>query len=239
VIGGHGSTPAKSSCSIARKTGVIMKLTEQQLAAKVVKWLTEQHWIVYQEVKLGYGGIADIVAVRADLVWVVECKTALTFTVLEQASNWRVHFRSIAVPSVRNRDERAMAYTIAHNYLKLGVIEVGIAVEEYSAPPLMREYHRFAKRYQSLLKEEHKTYCAAGSSNGGQYTPYRATMDHVKRFIMYHPGCTLKQIMDDLGGEHHYASNQGAKTSIRVALSNWEPWCNIIMENGRAHYSIK
>lgn len=222
-------------------------MNETDLGEKVVKWLEAQHWDVYQEVKFsGSGGRADIAAVRDGKLWIIECKTSLSFTVLEQASGWSSHFRSIAIPATRERSGRGVAYRIARDYLKIGVIEVRMefsdVVYEFIPAPLMREYHREAKRLIGGLREEQKYYASAGTNGGGYYTPYRGTMDAVKRFIMHHPGCTLKEIMDDIGDKHHYASVSSARSCIRTALSNWEtPWCEIKTgEDGRTfRYYVK
>jgi len=58
-------------------------MKETDLAERVINWLEDQHWEIYQEVQFrGYGGIADIVAVRAGYLWIIECKTSMTFTLL-------------------------------------------------------------------------------------------------------------------------------------------------------------
>jgi hypothetical protein len=215
-------------------------VSEKDLAKRVIDWLVEQHWDVYQEVQFARSsGIADIVAVRAGLLWIIECKTSLTFTVLDQAWRWNAHLRSIAVPAqARDSGSRSMAYRIAEKYLKVGIIEVGKYTNEVCSPPIMREYHRYAKRMISELCEEHKTRLAAGSNGGGYYTPYRRTMDEVRRFIVYNPGCTLKQIMTSI--KHHYASDASARSCIRTALSEWERnWCEVKMDGKEYRYYIK
>ena len=96
---------------------------EADLAKVVVSWLNEQHWDVYQEVQIhGFGGVADIVAVQGPLVWVIECKTSLSLTVMEQASVWRVHFRSVAVPTGVRHHSRTAAYRVARLFFKVGVL---------------------------------------------------------------------------------------------------------------------
>jgi hypothetical protein len=215
-------------------------ISETEIATKVIKWLDEQHWDVYQEVQFrNYGSRADIVAVRAGMIWVIECKTSMTFTVLEQADNWGCHFRSIAIPSARSLQGRGFAYKIAHKYLHLGIIEIGPSgIKQYYDPPLMREYHKTSKWMISQLREEHKTSLAAGSKGGGYFTPYRQTMNDVKRFIARTPGCTLKEIMQDLN--HHYASDASAKTCIRLALESWEKnWCDAVKEGKTTYYFLK
>lgn len=212
------------------------KIKETDLAEAVIAWLEDQHWDVYQEVQIrGYGGIADIVAVQGPLVWVVECKTSLTWTVIEQAKRWRTHFRSIAVPSVRkpSYSGRTTAYHACRQLFKIGVLEVlrignhSWSINEKVSAPLMREHHPFAKHIRESLKPEHKTYARAGSTAGGHLTPYKATINIVKRFIRENPGCTLTEIMTD-DGRWHYASNKSARSSIRSALETFESnWCRV------------
>jgi hypothetical protein len=201
---------------------------ETRVAEKVIGWLEAQHWEIYQEVKVrSYGGVADIVAVQNGLVWVIECKRSLTLKVLAQARLWRVHFRSIAVPALRKPGyERQTAYDIAKNYLKVGVITVDYLSQAYSInqvvpPPLMREYHQFAKQFQSLLTEEHKTFAKAGQAKGGYWTPYKSTIQACKKFIKDNPGCTMKEMIDYLG-RMHYASDKSAIGTLRVNFQTIE-----------------
>jgi hypothetical protein len=217
-------------------------MNETELAIKVIAWLEEQHWDVYQEVIFPHAsGRADIVAVRAGYLWIIECKTSLTFTVLEQAAAWRCHFRSIAVPSTRGDRGRGIVYDIARDYLRIGVLTVGgNYVREYGKAPLMREHHQRSKWMIQQLKPEHKHAAKAGSNGGGYYTPYRATMDQVKRFIAANPGCTLKEIMTEIQDRHHYASDQSARTCVRVALESWEnSWCAVRFDGSANHYYLK
>ncbi len=218
-------------------------MSEADLAATVVKWLTEQHWDVYQEVTFGGASRADIVAVRNGYLWIIETKMSLTLTVLGQANGWRSHFRSVAVPrSLKGDAGRCLAYDVARDYLKVGVIEVdGVSgTRELINAPVMREYHRFAKKMINKLRPEHKTYLAAGSNGGGYFTPYRETMDHVKRFILAHPGCTINEIMADVG-RGHYSRPATAKSCIRSALSQWESsWCETgVNDRGAFTYYVK
>ncbi len=217
--------------------------SETDLAKRVIDWLIDQHWDVYQEVNFSWGGgVADIAAVQAGKLWIIECKTSMTFSVLEQATRWRSHFRSIAIPH-SNTKGREISYDIARNYLKVGVITIDgqwsgfQGVRQVSDPPLMREYHKYAKHMIATLKPEHKTTSAAGSKGGGYYTPYRSTMTEVQQYIRWHPGCTLKEIMDSLE-HHHYSSNKSAYGGIRTALDTWEKnWCKTqIDEKGVKRY---
>jgi Holliday junction resolvase len=50
-------------------------IKEIDIGKALVEWLNVQHWDVYQEVKI-YSHIADVVAVRNGIVWIIECKTS-------------------------------------------------------------------------------------------------------------------------------------------------------------------
>ena len=221
-------------------------MSESDLAAKVIAYLEAEHWDVYQEVNFGSGGaIADIVAVRAGYLWIIECKTSLTFTVLEQANHWRSHYRSVAIPVAKNASGRGTAYHIANKFLNLGILEVGAndrycaLVREIDAPPLMREFHKYAKWMIDQLLPEHKTTLAAGSNGGGYFTPYKATMDKVHRFVRSNPGCSLKEIVDGIE-KYHYANRSSAMSCIRIALEEWETdWCRIELVNGKRTYYLR
>ena len=206
-------------------------LKETDLAKHVVAWLEAQHWDVYQEVDVrGFSGIADIVAVRASIVWVIECKSSLTFAVLNQAQRWPVHLRSVAVPACeRGSDARAAAVKCAVDYFGVGVIEVRVYrgatldVVEKAAPPLKRCYHKRAKALAAKLLPEHKTAAPAGSiGGGGRWTPWRSTLYDVEKRLREAPnGLTLRELVTN-GGKYHYASTASARSGLRAMLENFE-----------------
>ncbi|KKK83737.1 hypothetical protein LCGC14_2790370, partial [marine sediment metagenome] len=145
-------------------------MKELDLAEHVIAYLDSMGWDVYQEVQFfGSGGVADIIAVHDGWrMWAIECKKSLTIRVMSQASKWRTHYRSVALPSPkRSRYEtssRDCAYRVARDYFKVGVIEVdeGGAIHEIEAAPLMRQHHRFTKHKLEKLRPEHKTFAKAG-----------------------------------------------------------------------------
>lgn len=202
------------------------KIKETDLAAKVVSWLQDQHWEVYQEVQFRrQGGVADIVAVRHNIMWIIESKTSYGFAVLEQATRWMVHYRSVAVPFHRRQDRD---YRVAELYYRVGVIGVSDwgDVSEIVAPPLMYRDNNFVKDYLCELTELHKTYAKAGSQSGNHLTPYKQTMMEVRKVIEQNPGCTLKFLHDTLGNMHYW-SKQSFMGSLIKALEDFEPWCKI------------
>lgn len=209
-------------------------MKETELAEYVIAWLEHQGWDIYQEVQFfGYGGVADIVAVHDGwLIWIIECKKSLTLRVMNQASKWRCHYRSIALsaPKRKNFSEsssRDVSYAVAKQHFKIGVIEVtdGGDLHEKGSAPLMRHHHRFSKVKLDMLRPEHKTFAKAGSRGGSHWTPYKSTIQEVERHIMYNPGCTLKEIIDSLG-KRHYASAKSAISTLRVNLATLhKDWC--------------
>lgn len=217
--------------------------SEVDLAAQVIAWLEEQHWDVYQEVQVhAYGGRADIVATSSFLVWVIEVKKTLNLGLMGQANHWHSHFRSIAVPAAkRHSQNRATAIHIAHKFYNLGVIEIqkGGYIRETHPAPLMREYHRFAKRISDSLVPEHKTAAKAGSRGGGFYTPYRATVNAVRHYLRDHPGATIKEIFDALG-KMHYASMKSARSTMRKNIETIESdWCRVDKSEKPWRYYLK
>lgn len=204
--------------------------SEQDLAEVVISWLAEQHWDVYQEVRVGWRGrIADIVAVRGPLVWVIECKRSLNMQVMSQAYSWQAVKRSIAVPYVRNRRDqgRDFAYVAAGRF-GIGILEIGKnskIVYERVIAPILRYNYAESKKIRASLNPGHKTHARAGSAGGGHWTPYKQTMNEVRSVIGSNPGCTLHMIMKKIRVKHHYGSDATARSCIGQALREWEPWC--------------
>lgn len=197
-------------------------MKETELAASVIAWLEARDWDVYQEVQLsGYGGRADIVAVLdSKWVWVIECKMSLGLEVIGQAMMWQAHYRSVAVPAPRRWTRASqVGRAVAVQYARVGVLAVsrGGSIYEDSPAPLMRQHHAAAVRIRERLDPLQKVLVPAGSNAGGYLTPYRYAIMQVREYVEAHPGCTLQQIMDELG-KMHYASETGAKQTLRLRL---------------------
>lgn len=208
-------------------------MKEVELAKCAVDWLTSNHWDVYQEVQQFYGSvITDIVAVRDDLVWSIECKTSFSLSVMRQASIHRTHLRSVCVPKPDSIDELRFAAKICRDYLKVGVLLVNkkelsvYGVSLLVEAPLMRSFHKQSVELRNSLSLYHKIMAQAGSSSTStRLTPYKRTMMNVYHFISSHPGCTLKDIADFIG-RGHYSSIQSAKQGLLKALTTYESgWC--------------
>ena len=193
-----------------------MKIKETDLAAKVVEWLNAQHWDVYQEVKVG-GSIADIVGIQNNLVWVIECKTSLSLSLICQAIEWKrySHFVSVAAPVHRNvfSKSRQGAEKILKQY-GIGIINVRMDREEINIPQTKPALNRKAMSdiVKKSLNDNQKTAAPAGSQ-GGYWTPFQETSRGIKRMVDKYPGICLKDLIEKIS--HHYASDKTAKACVR------------------------
>ena len=208
------------------------KYSEAEIAKVLVDYLESKDWDVYQEVQFNnYGGVADIVAVKNDELWIIETKTSLTFSVLAQAESWQSHYRSVAVPrTIRRHDNgRHLAYRICQRYLQIGVIEISPASSDVFivvAPALQNIDKRSIERKLDTLSPLHKEYAKAGSKGNQHLTPFKYTMIQVKEFIQENPRCTMNEIISQIG-KGHYSSESSAKNTLRKALRDWVNWCKV------------
>jgi len=178
---------------------------EEELASKVVEYLHNMKWEVYQEVVV-VRGRADIIATRGHVLWSIECKLSFTLKLIDQAFNHIPYsnYVSICIPHSSRINTRIL------NLLGIGVIFAGHNETCECEPPKFRR--KICKAYWGQLHNEQKTFCNAGSSNGGYFTPFKRTVMNFKDYIKSHPGCSMKQAMKET--KHHYSSETTARTSI-------------------------
>jgi hypothetical protein len=193
-------------------------MTEADLAKKVVVWLEENGWDVYQEVQpRGTERAADIVATCGQLVWIVECKMSLGLSVLAQSHLWHgwAHYVSVAVPTVRGRGGRHYSRYYAKRCLRrdgVGLIEVGGFDASEKVKPSLNRRASHAKEMRDGLEPEHKHYAAAGSADGRRWTPFRRTCQRLVDAVKAQPGIQLKDLIDSV--DHHYASDASGRACI-------------------------
>lgn len=186
--------------------------TEQDLAARVVRWLADQDFQVYQEVQLLYGGrIADIVGRRGAVLIVVETKLQFGLDVVEQAFRWigDANYVLVAIPALRRRGglllericrDEGVGVLLANEY----------RVEEVIAPRLFR---RIGDRLRNGLVEAQQTWAAAGNADGKRWSPFQQTARTVAEYVGEHPGCTLRELVT--GIRHHYFTSATARGALR------------------------
>ena len=193
---------------------------EEDFAATIVAWLRDTHWEVYQEVEPRRNdGVADIVAVRAPLVWIVETKLSPTWELLHQATMWAhwAHYVSVAVPSLGGTKGHRAVFEWYCRDRGIGILKTGSYdgkehwVDEEVAPRLERKAV-YADLVVAALTERHKDYARAGNAKGLRYTPFQATCEEVRKAVERKPGLTLKECIDGL--EHHFHSTATARSAI-------------------------
>lgn len=188
---------------------------EEELAAKVVEYVRDLKWEVYQEVDLKpLGGVADIIATCGNLLWVLECKLSFSLHLLHQAERHLPFANYISVCTPRRNNCRSDSKIL--KFLGLGHLTVNEygCVHEVCETPLHRRINK--KWYFSKLCDEQKTWAKAGSANGGQFTPFKMTVMNFKNYITKYPGCSMKEVISNI--DHHYSGLSTARTSIYTWL---------------------
>ena len=190
--------------------------SEAELAERVVAYLEDQKWEVYQEVEIRrHSGVADIVAVQNKLVWIIECKLLFGLKVISQAFGWKnvANFVSVAVPSVRSN---------GFGDLVLNKFGIGrLIVKDYEIyEGRSADFNRKASRDMILkaLKPEHKVYAKAGNNHGHRWTPFKQTCNNVLNKVRTNPGICLKDLIGSI--ETHYGSHTTAKQCLRMWIES-------------------
>jgi len=203
-------------------------MKETELATAVMEWLEEQWWDCYPEAQFrSYGGRADIAAVRDGRLWIVECKCSLSMALLNQAHDWTgaAHYVSVAAPSKKRRGQYGGVVDFFLREKGMGHIKITegwdgtLAPYEILPPRLHRYAHHRAKELIGLLHPDMKRY-KPGNANSDFSSPFNRTMRAVVDYIKWHPGCTQKDIVDNV--PHHYGCSATARSCIPKWLA-WEP----------------
>jgi hypothetical protein len=183
--------------------------TESELAEKVILFLRDQGWEVYQEVKVkNEGGVADLVAIRGAISWIIECKLTYGLPVIYQARGWigKAHYVSVAVPPSANYSGILDEYC---RWKGIGRIRVG----DYPGVDLQAKlWRRPSKAVMDGLCEEMKTYSSAGNNYSSYFSPYKRTCGYILGVVKKNPGICLKDLVASI--DHHYSSIACAKQSI-------------------------
>lgn len=181
--------------------------TEKELAQRVIKNLTEMGFEIYQEVE-DHGKRCDIVAVNGKIQWAIECKLTFSMGVMEQAYNWlsqnRAHYISVATPSL------GMSWLQERMCRDYGIGVLGVKYDE------VREIQkpRFNRRaFGFKLFDEQKTFCEAGSNQGGHWTQFKWTIRNLESMVKKNPGIHFDELIKAI--DHHYSSFYSAKACLR------------------------
>lgn len=169
-----------------------MTAPEERIGAAVSAYLRSMEWTVYAEVQVPAAGKrrADIVAVRDGEVWVVECKTRLTWSAIAQAEAWEgwAHYRSVATahgptPRMGGTPERALfALGITWYWLSDGEVHGG----GYHVPQVAPR----AGLLLDALRPEHAA-SRPGNADGAFWTPGDEDRAQLARVVRSDPDCDL------------------------------------------------
>jgi hypothetical protein len=197
-----------------------MKANEADLARKVVSWLQDYQWEVYQEVQVAsYDRIADIVATQGPLLWVIECKTSLGLSVMEQAYYWLGHanYISVAVPSRNNYSREGYFVTRLLTGLGIGSICVRSSGDQpvFQGEAKQRLFRKTSHLLRNALVEAHKSFAEAGNAHGRRWSPFKETCAKIYAYVKQHPGCSIGDVVKNI--ETHYHTPSTAKS----CLSKW------------------
>lgn len=189
------------------------KYKEADVAKRVVTYLENSGWEVYQEVPFR-GSRADIVATNGKLIKVVEVKVGANLTLLGQAIGWLgyANWVYVAVPKVKGGPLYRGLITFLQ-YKNIGLYEVNMkhdtmGVHESLSPKPLR---RIDSGFFEVLKGFPKNYVDAGT-NGQYWTPFKGTIEHVKRYLRSNPNSLMKDVVKSI--EHHYCNDSSAKACI-------------------------
>jgi hypothetical protein len=211
--------------------------TEQEAAALVVDYLESMGLDIYQEVEME-GVIADLVALRGPEIWIIEVKMSWSLDLLQQLREHRrrlhAHRLFAAVPQSRNGMDRQRLFLDCG----FGSITIRNSPDEWAyktevttmAP---RVTSRLIPSIRGLLREEHKTFAKAGAPcAAGRFTPFRKTVDALRRIVEAQPGVSIKNALSQM--DHHYSSDACARTSLlHWAHAGKVPGVHVVMEGKR------
>jgi len=185
-------------------------MKETDIAERVINYLTDLRWDVYQEVQFEtYGRCADIVATQGPVLWIIECKTSAGLAVINQAYGWvgAANMVSVAVPKITTRVFNRICIKFG-----IGVITVDKQIFDWVRPALSR---RSTADMRAVLSIEHKTYAKAGNSKSSRWTPFQSTCINILATVQRSPGISMKDLVKTT--QTHYS----CPSTARTCLARW------------------
>lgn len=213
-------------------------MKEHELGEQMLVWLQEEYpdWDIYQEISLGNARKrADIVLVKSDLVWVIELKTSLSLSVIQQAYEWQVDYRGVAVPKVMSKSARKSRRwwgSYMARQMEIDLFEIGETyVDKFSRiMPSIKHKPSYTWQKDKLLNVINtgltEGFAEAGTK-GTYWTPYKQSMIEIREYLRENPGRSVYEIVEDLG-KLHYSSERSARSTLLQRLQGIESgWCRV------------
>lgn len=151
-----------------------MKRSEADIASFVREWLIRGGWECYQEVAM-LTGRADIVAVKASMVWIVETKTSFSLKLLYQCRDRLREKCTGVVAAVPFIPYKAMPIL---SELGIGGMHAGSDCCELKVWPALRRID--TTKLRESLHEEQKSFAQAGT-NGEYWTKFKGFVRDLQR----------------------------------------------------------
>lgn len=209
-----------------------MAVKERDLCATLRPYLEAAGWELFEEVrrwtKDPTSPRADLVAVRDELVLVVEAKLGLGLEVMAQAEEWRPWASGVAVlvrePERVTRGSRAWGYGL-RLCRERGIGVFGVRHRVEGDCPGLEVVERVdlvldpgvnVSRLRAGCTEGHRKPGAAGRNDGGYATAFRSTCDRLRAHAEQNPGVPLPDALEAVG--HHYASDKSARNHLRALI---------------------
>lgn len=181
--------------------------SEEALGKILVSWLKESGWEVFQEVK-HCGHVADVVAKKCNVTWVIEIKSNPCLKVLEQAAYWFNRCNFVSVCTLSNKNIAAFEKICMNS--GIGLIVFG------KTGKLSKniEGRYFDPKYtiSVSLCEQQKTYANAGNDQRDFFSPFKQTRDSFVAYVKANPGCTIKSVVESIN--HHYKTDKQACSAL-------------------------
>lgn len=195
---------------------------------------------IFTEVVEVSSGRPDIVVKNSNgLITIVEMKTTISMTLLEQAINWRykTNYIYIAVPKPKKRIND-FVLRILHDY-GIGLLLIDVPSKEYlkylkskqDYADLVVEYikpkffrNKYVQRWNCKLCDffKYKNNVNGGIKGGGYNTPYKVLINDVKKNIYRKKNkpISLSELIENIPYISHHYNNP--KAGLYNALTNIE-----------------
>jgi len=178
-------------------------MKETELAEKFIDYFSD--FEIYKEVPAA--GIIDFVVKNGIISMAVEVKLSLNFEVIEQANKNKYYcdYSYVAVPSTKRL---SFAYDIC-SMLGIGVL----AYANYGISEIVKPIRNRRNKFFKLKLEDYMKRSVAGSQND-RITPFKVTIENMTKYISRHPGCTLKECLDNI--DFHWGNLTSAKACVHA-----------------------
>lgn len=199
-------------------------LKESDLFEPIRDYFIDGGHEVYAEVPCK-GKRVDIVTKCNNIYSVVEMKTSINLTLIEQADFWRfkANYVYIAIPA-----KAASISLFVRNLLRergIGILVVrgdGIRKAEHA-----KLFRKIGVDWEQKLLPEYKNNIAGSCKGNGYTSPYKLMIECVRRELKrHHDGLTIEQILDVVDTKYSNPK-QGLYNALRRYESDWCCYTNI------------